>query len=85
MTRRDTCLVDSTEVFKSIGVVYLLQFQELGILPVGVSIISTKHRCLLIITINIHPKLDLHCVPFLLRLGSLDEDVRLLSVLHIAV
>ena len=62
----------------------MLQFQEISILPVGVYFISTKHYLLLMVTRNLHPKLDLHCITSLLSLGSLEEAVHLLSVLHIA-
>ena len=84
VTRRDTCLSDITKLFKRIQVVDLLQLQELSILPVGISIIIIKHHCLLMVTINLHPKLDLHCITLLLILDSLDEAVRILIVLHIA-
>ena len=36
------------------------------------------------VTRNLHPKIDLHCVPLLLRLVSLEEVVRILSIIHIA-
>ena len=32
---------------------------------------------------NIHPKLYLHCITSLLIFGSLEEEVNILSVLHI--
>ena len=33
---------------------------------------------------NIHPKLDVYCIPFLLSLGSIEEAVHILSVPHIS-
>ena len=33
---------------------------------------------------NLHPKLDLHCINFLLSLGIIGEAVHLLSFLHIS-
>ena len=83
VTRRDTCLDDSTKGFKRIKVVDLLQLQELRIIPVGVYIISIKHHCLLMITRNIHPKIDIIRITLLLSLGILKEAVHLISVLHI--
>ena len=84
VTRRDTCLVDRTKGFKIIEVIDLPQFQEISILQVGVSIISIKHHCLIVITRNLHPKLDLHYITSLLSLGSLEEAVHILSVIHIS-
>ena len=84
VTRRDTFLVDSTKRFKSIEVVYFLQLNKLSILPVGASIISIKHHFLFMVRRNLHPKLDLHCITFLLSLGIIGEAVHLLSFLHIS-
>ena len=78
------CLVNIAKVFKSVEVVDFLQFQEHSILSVGVSIISIKHHCLVVVTSNIHPKIDLCCILFLISLGSLEEAVHLLSVIHTA-
>ena len=44
VTRRDTCLVDSTKGFKMIEVVYFIQFQNLSIPTFGFLIINTKHH-----------------------------------------
>ena len=85
MTRRDTRLVDRTKGLKMIKVVDFLQLQDLSILPVGVSIISIKNHYLLIVTGNIHSKTDPQCIILMLSLGSLEEAVCLLIVLHIAV
>ena len=84
VTKRDMCLADRTKVFKIIEVLDLLHFQDLIILPVGVSIVSIKQNCLLAITKNIHPKLDIHCIILLLSLVRLEEAGHLRSVLHIA-
>ena len=51
--------------------------------PVGVFIISTKHHFLLIVTRDIYPKLDLHCIPLLVTLGRFEEADHLLGALHI--
>ena len=84
VTRRDACLADRTKGFKSIDVLDLIQLQELSILAVDVSIISIKQNCLLMVTRNIHPKINLHCIPLMLSLGNLEEAVNLLRVIHIA-
>ena len=84
VTRRDTCLVDSTKGFKIIKVVDFLKFQDISILPVGVSVIMIKHNCLLMVTSNLRPKLDLDYITSPISLDSLEEAVHLLSVLHIA-
>ena len=78
------CLVESTKVFKSIKALDFLQLQKLGILLVGVSIISIKQHCLFIVKSNLHPKLDLQCIPPLLSLGIIEEAIHLLSVINIS-
>ena len=85
MTRRDKRLVDRTKGLKMIKVVDFLQLQDLSILPVGVSIIRIKNHYLLIFTGDIHSKIDPQCIILMLSLGSLEEAVCLLIVLHIAV
>ena len=75
------CLADRTKVFKRMEVVDFLQFQEISILTVNVSVISIKHHCLLMVTRNLHPKLELHCFTSLLSIGSLEEAVHILSVI----
>ena len=84
MARRGTCLADSTKGFERIGVVDFLQFQEIRIFPVGVSIISIEPHCLLMVTRNFYPKLDIRYIPSLLSLDSLGEAVHILGVFHIA-
>ena len=37
------------------------------------------------VTSDIHPKIDLPCIPFLLIIGSLEEAVHILSVINIEV
>ena len=84
MTRRDKRLVDRTKGLKMIKVVDFLQLQDLSILPVGVSIISIKNHYLLIVTRNIHSKIDPQCIILMLSLGSLEEAVNLISVLDVS-
>ena len=82
---RDMYAADRPKRIKGVEVVDLFEFKDLSILTVVVSIVGIKYHRLLMTTKDLHPKLDIYCVPTLLILGSLEEVVHLLDIIDVAM
>ena len=85
MSGRDTCAVDRPKRIEGVKFVDLFYFKDIKTLPVDVSIVGIKKHCLLVVTRDLHPKLDIYCLSALLILFRLEKAVNIIGVIDTAM
>ena len=83
VTRRNESAHVRAKIIEGVKVIDLLYFEEFSVLPVSVTILGVKHNLLLVVTRDIHTKLDLNSVAEILSLVIFEETVNFIGLLKI--